>query len=355
MFKRKKKSPSAKDISAMTKKSEKTEVSSQSYSSLPKSMYSGTEKSQIKSGTPSRSMSGSATLNLSCSTSSQEIRTNSPQSPLDLPMETFQSITATYNLGKGLSGDNLSTGNKLQGRSPYQSPVHASYTSSPACSKSSTRHRSLEKGEFSGLFSGESSLERQFERLQMLLPTSDQHHSDMNTSNTMPVSKGERRTASMNYNRERSQEREQYPHMGARSLEREHFYHVNNNRSRSTERPDFTSQLQQTQEQFRNLSRDSLILELQSQITDLNKECAKMQQDLDSTKDKLSSTMNSIKTFWSPELKKERSLRKEESARYSLLNEQYKATQAELKVNFLPGHNYRTFLQKSKFLSLYQY
>lgn len=330
MFKRKKKSPSAKDINAMTKKSEAS-VSSQSYSSLPKSLFSGNEKSRIKSSTPSRSVSGSGTLNLAMSTSSQEIRTNSPPSPLDLPMETLQSISAAYNFGKGFCGESVNSASKLQGRSPYQSPVHSSYTSSPVSSKPSTRHRSLEKGDYSGLFSGESSLERQFERLQMLLPPSDPHHSEMNTSNTMPVSKGERRTASMNYSRERSQEREQYPHMGARSLEREHFYHVNS-RSRSNERPDFTSQLQQTQEQFRNLSRDSLILELQSQITDLNKDCAKMQQDLDSTKDKLSSTMNSIKTFWSPELKKERALRKEESAKYSLLNEQYKATQAELKV-----------------------
>lgn len=336
MFKRKKKSPSAKDINALSKKAEKPATASPSYSSLPKNLYSGNEKSPQKTNTPSRSISGSGTLNLACSASTQEIRNNanSPQSPLDLPLETLQSITAAYNhLGKGFTTpeDSINSSNKLQARSPYQSPVHTSYSSMPPSNKSTTRHRSLEKGEYSGLFSGESSLERQFERLQMMLPTSDPHHSEMNNSNTMPVSKGERRTASMNYSRERSQEREQYPHMGARSLEREHYYHMNN-RGRSTERPDFTSQLQQTQEQFRNLSRDSLILELQSQITDLNKDCAKMQQDLDSTKDKLSSTMNSIKTFWSPELKKERSLRKEESAKYSLLNEQYKATQAELKV-----------------------
>ncbi|GFO27652.1 Elks/rab6-interacting/cast family member 1 [Plakobranchus ocellatus] len=41
--------------------------------------------------------------------------------------------------------------------------------------------------------------------------------------------------------------------------------------------------------------------------------------------------MNSIKTFWSPELKKERAVRKEEAARCNLLNEQLKVTQAELK------------------------
>ena len=343
MFKRKKKSPSAKDINALSKK-ESQNVSSQSYSSLPKNIYSGSDKAGPQSQTlPSRSLSGSATLNLNLTSSPspnslQDLKGAS--SPLDLPMETFQSITAAYsNLNKGFATSDATSSSskqKLQGRSPYQSPVHTSYNSGSNNTKMSTRHRSLEKGEFSGLFSGESSIDRQIERLQMMMP-SDVHPDLTTASSTMPVSRGGRSGNSFSsYSRERSQERE-YPHMGARSLERDHYFHVNNNstRSRSTDRQDFTSQLQQTQEQFRNLSRDSLILELQSQITDLNKDCAKMQQELDSTKDKLSSTMNSIKTFWSPELKKERSLRKEECAKYSLLNEQYKATQAELKVSFL--------------------
>jgi len=337
MFKRKKKSPSAKDISSLTKKSEIANVSSQSYSSLPKSMYSGNEKGHVPTS-PTRSTSGSGNMNLNLSGSMNQMHAQDVRggnSPLDLPLETFQSITAAYNLGKSynsIDSSSSSSKSKLQNRSPYQSPVHASYTTPNAnASKASTRHRSLEKGEYSGLFASEASLERQIERLQMMMP-SDQHM-DLGSSggsNTMPISR-DRRTGSLNFSRERSQEREQYPHMGARSLEREHYYHANN-RSRSTDRQDYTSQLQQTQEQFRNLSRDSLILELQSQITDLNQDCAKMQLELDSTKDKLSSTMNSIKTFWSPELKKERSLRKEESAKYSLLNEQYRATQAELKV-----------------------
>lgn len=318
MFKRKKKSPSAKDISAMSKK-ENSSPASQSYSSLPKSIYTGSDKQ----GTPIRSVSGSKTLNLSASSSSQEFR---PTSPLDLPMETLQSISAAYNLGKGYGSEtgSASKSSGAQNRSPYQSPVHSSSISSM---KNSTRHRSLEKGELSGMFPSETSLEQQFERLQMMMP----RDSETNHSSTMPLSR-RGGSAAMNYSRDRSQEREQYPHMGAKSLERDHYFHVGN-RSRSSDRQDYTSQLAQTQEQFRNLSRDSLILELQSQITDLNKDCAKLQQELDSTKDKLSSTMNSIKTFWSPELKKERSLRKEESAKYSLLNEQFKVTQAELKVS----------------------
>lgn len=42
--------------------------------------------------------------------------------------------------------------------------------------------------------------------------------------------------------------------------------------------------------------------------------------------------MHSIKTFWSPELKKERALRKEESAKYSLINDQLKLLTSENQV-----------------------
>jgi hypothetical protein len=43
--------------------------------------------------------------------------------------------------------------------------------------------------------------------------------------------------------------------------------------------------------------------------------------------------MHSIKTFWSPELKKERALRKEESAKYSLINDQLKLLSSENQVS----------------------
>ena len=43
--------------------------------------------------------------------------------------------------------------------------------------------------------------------------------------------------------------------------------------------------------------------------------------------------MHSIKTFWSPELKKERALRKEESAKYSLINDQLKLLNSENQVS----------------------
>lgn len=52
--------------------------------------------------------------------------------------------------------------------------------------------------------------------------------------------------------------------------------------------------------------------------------------------------MHSIKTFWSPELKKERALRKEESAKYSLINDQLKLLNSENQV--MPRNDlYRNF------------
>lgn len=44
--------------------------------------------------------------------------------------------------------------------------------------------------------------------------------------------------------------------------------------------------------------------------------------------------MNSIKTFWSPELKKERSLRKDEATKVAVWKEQYRAVQEETQVPF---------------------
>lgn len=50
---------------------------------------------------------------------------------------------------------------------------------------------------------------------------------------------------------------------------------------------------------------------------------------------KLSSSMNSIKTFWSPELKKERALRKDEVSKITVWKEQYRVIQDEAQVMHL--------------------
>lgn len=80
-------------------------------------------------------------------------------------------------------------------------------------------------------------------------------------------------------------------------------------------------------------SSSPFILELQNQITELTRECANMRSELDAVRERLASTMNSIRSFWSPELKKERQLRKEESARYSMLSEQFRLLQVDGQVS----------------------
>ena len=55
-------------------------------------------------------------------------------------------------------------------------------------------------------------------------------------------------------------------------------------------------------------------------------------REVEMKESKLSSSMNSIKTFWSPELKKERALRKDEVSKISVWKEQYRIIQDETQV-----------------------
>lgn len=79
--------------------------------------------------------------------------------------------------------------------------------------------------------------------------------------------------------------------------------------------------------------RGGYIGELTLQNNDLQRELANLKKELELTSQKLGSSMHSIKTFWSPELKKERALRKEESAKYSLINDQLKLLNSENQVS----------------------
>nr|XP_020743125.1 ERC protein 2-like [Odocoileus virginianus texanus] len=79
--------------------------------------------------------------------------------------------------------------------------------------------------------------------------------------------------------------------------------------------------------------RDSTMLDLQAQLKELQRENDLLRKELDIKDSKLGSSMNSIKTFWSPELKKERVLRKEEAARMSVLKEQMRVSHEENQVN----------------------
>lgn len=71
------------------------------------------------------------------------------------------------------------------------------------------------------------------------------------------------------------------------------------------------------------------LLEMQAQLRDMQRENELLRRELDVKDSKLGSSTNSIKSFWSPELKKERIMRKEEAARTSILKEQMRVTHEE--------------------------
>ncbi|KAM6927647.1 ERC protein 2 isoform 3-T3 [Xenentodon cancila] len=71
------------------------------------------------------------------------------------------------------------------------------------------------------------------------------------------------------------------------------------------------------------------LLEMQAQLREMQRENEILRRELDLKDSKLGSSTNSIKSFWSPELKKERIMRKEEAARTSILKEQMRVTHEE--------------------------
>lgn len=79
----------------------------------------------------------------------------------------------------------------------------------------------------------------------------------------------------------------------------------------------------------------SFVAELQTRLNELQSQYGSVKRELDATTQKLGSSMHSIKTFWSPELKKERALRKEEAAKYALINDQLKILRSENQVSTL--------------------
>ncbi|XP_037111094.1 ELKS/Rab6-interacting/CAST family member 1-like isoform X3 [Syngnathus acus] len=76
-------------------------------------------------------------------------------------------------------------------------------------------------------------------------------------------------------------------------------------------------------------ARDNTILDLQAQLKEVLRENELLRREVEVKESKLSSSMNSIKTFWSPELKKERALRKDEVSKICVWKEQYRVIQDE--------------------------
>ncbi|XP_056280969.1 ELKS/Rab6-interacting/CAST family member 1-like isoform X1 [Pseudoliparis swirei] len=75
--------------------------------------------------------------------------------------------------------------------------------------------------------------------------------------------------------------------------------------------------------------REGAMSDMQTQLREVLRENELLRRELEAKESKLSSSMNSIKTFWSPELKKERALRKDEATKMSVWKEQYRMVQEE--------------------------
>uniref|UniRef100_A0A667YWD2 ELKS/RAB6-interacting/CAST family member 1a n=1 Tax=Myripristis murdjan TaxID=586833 RepID=A0A667YWD2_9TELE len=85
-------------------------------------------------------------------------------------------------------------------------------------------------------------------------------------------------------------------------------------------------------------ARDNTILDLQAQLKEVLRENELLRREVEVKESKLSSSMNSIKTFWSPELKKERALRKDEVSKITVWKEQYRVVQDETQVSCRFNH-----------------
>lgn len=78
-----------------------------------------------------------------------------------------------------------------------------------------------------------------------------------------------------------------------------------------------------------NQSKINFIKDLQIRLMDMQKESLFLRCELETCQQKLSSNMQSIKQFWSPELKRERQMRKEEQQKYNVFLEKFKILQAQ--------------------------
>lgn len=66
---------------------------------------------------------------------------------------------------------------------------------------------------------------------------------------------------------------------------------------------------------------DLLVADLQSRVAALSRECCVLRVELERSRDQLQASAHSVRAFWSPELKRERTLRKDESARLAIVTE----------------------------------
>ncbi|CDS41937.1 ELKS:Rab6 interacting:CAST family [Echinococcus multilocularis] len=83
-------------------------------------------------------------------------------------------------------------------------------------------------------------------------------------------------------------------------------------------------------------------------VVNIQRECVRLHQELDVTREKLNACMTSIRTFWSPELKRERAMRKEENAKYAILADHLHQLQLEKQTMLQALHNSDADLRRER-------
>nr|CAH8849891.1 unnamed protein product [Trichobilharzia regenti] len=83
-------------------------------------------------------------------------------------------------------------------------------------------------------------------------------------------------------------------------------------------------------------------------IATLQRECLRLQHELHVTREKLNACTISIRTFWSPELKRERAMRKEENAKYAILADHLHQLQLEKQTMLETLHNMESDLRQER-------
>ncbi|KAM7537145.1 hypothetical protein Aperf_G00000072080 [Anoplocephala perfoliata] len=92
----------------------------------------------------------------------------------------------------------------------------------------------------------------------------------------------------------------------------------------------------------------NMTLSNSSDIISLQRECVRLHQELEVTKEKLNACMTSIRTFWSPELKRERAMRKDENAKYAILADHLHQLQLEKQTMLQALHDSDTELRRER-------
>ena len=210
-------------------------------------------------------------------------------SPLDFPMEHLQSFNATYGLNP--TQRTYLDSRAVPRHTPLKSLISPTHSRSISSSRGATsqgqmhnkanstsslgnsiRDRSLERIERENVYLGDASLDRHFEQMQLNMQMDNRLNQDTRYNTT---------------GRDRSLDRE-YPHMGARSLERDNHAV---SRSRSMDRggefnypsatlpsmPLMSHPSTIPSEHITQEFRNSLVFEMQVQISDLHKEVCTFQ------------------------------------------------------------------------------